>query len=89
MTGFCLSRAFVLRQLISVLKRWTGCLICRRRNIVVPINNVSTVATVADSTATSPAEQPLQLDASALLIMSETGDICTTHFGVATNIGAN
>ena len=52
----CLSRAFVQKQLISVLKSWTGRLMWRRRNIVQPMNNVSTVNAVTDSTAATSAK---------------------------------
>ena len=45
----CLSRAFVLKQLRSVLARWAGWLTWRKRNIVLPTSNVSTALT--DSTA--------------------------------------
>ena len=51
-----LSRAFVAKQLISVLKSWAGRLIWRRRNIVLPTSNVSTATAATDSTATHSAK---------------------------------
>ena len=51
-----LSRAFVAKQLISVLKSWAGRLMWRRRNIVLPTSNVSTATAATDSTATHSAE---------------------------------
>ena len=49
----CLSRAFVQKQLISVLKSWAGRLFWRRRNIVQP---VSSVTAATDSCAASDAD---------------------------------
>ena len=47
----CLSRAFVLKQLTSELKSWSGRMIWRRKNVVLPTTNVSTVAKVTHSAA--------------------------------------
>ena len=54
---FGLCRAFVLKQLISVLKRWRGRLIWRRRNIIPPTTTSNNVPTgVTDSTAATSSE---------------------------------
>ena len=54
---FGLCRAFVLKQLISVLKRWRGRLIWRRRNIIPPTTTTSNVPTgVTGSTAATSSE---------------------------------
>ena len=59
----CLSRAFVQKQLISMLKTWAGRLIWRRRNIVLPVSSVTAVtdSTPATSALAKKSSHPLQL----------------------------
>ena len=58
-SGLC--RAFVLKQLISVLKRWRGRLIWRRRNIIPPTtsNNVPTGVTDSTTALAKRSSRPL------------------------------
>ena len=48
-----MSRAFVLKQLTSELKIWSGRMLWRRRNIVLPTSNVLTVTKAAASSCTT------------------------------------
>ena len=82
-----LSRAFVLKQLISELKSWTGRLFRRRRNTVHPTSNVSTVTKVTHFTAANSSRATA---ASANVFVESIGTV-GAGFGVTTKgrLGAN
>ena len=75
-----LSRAFVLKQLISELKSWTGRLFRRRRNTVHPTSNVSTVTKVTHSTAANSS----CATAASASVHVETDGTVGAGFGVTT-----
>ena len=84
----CLSRAFVLKQLISELKSWTGRLFRRRRNTVHPTSNVSTVTKVTHFTAAANSSRATAASANVLV---ETDGTVGAGFGVTSKgrLGVN
>ena len=78
----CLSRAFVLKQLTSELKSWSGRMIWRRRNNVLPTTNVSTVAKVTHSAAATSSSATVP----SASVHVESDGTSSVGFGVTTKV---